>query len=564
MSRKINKIEEKLQHIENDESKLSNLIELSSEMSSSDPRRSIKYAEDALKLAEKLNNDKAKAISIKIIGLANYILGDYANASKYFADAIQLFRKLNDRENESDILNGYAIIYRRLGDNEKALKYAQDALRIKREINDEAGIANALKLIGNIYLSMPKVKEAREYYFQAKEIAEKIGNKKMFSGILCNIGICYKMEEKYDEALVYFHDALQIVKDIDNNEYNVILLFENIGDVLVNTGKYFEAIKELKRALKIARKAGISNSVGFLLMDIAVALIKLKKYDEAKDKLTEALEISRNIGAKSLERSVYLTLYELYRDRRRYKSALEYYEKFASVSNDITNENTQKKIAELEIKYKTDMYRVKAEELNYLVKERTRELEDILNKIIETMSKLVETKDPYTAGHQERVMKIAVAIARQMGMDSEKIEGLKNAALLHDIGKIYVPSEILTKPGRISKEEFALIKMHPRLGYELLKLIRFPWPIAEIVFQHHERLDGSGYPRGISGESILLEARIIAVADVVEAISSHRPYRPSLGIGVAISEIEKNRGKLYDKDAVDACIEIFKQGFKLD
>lgn len=178
---------------------------------------------------------------------------------------------------------------------------------------------------------------------------------------------------------------------------------------------------------------------------------------------------------------------------------------------------------------------------------------------IQVVAKAAEAKDPYTAGHQMRVSRLAREIAQEMGLYSERVEGIRLGAQIHDIGKIQVPSEILSKPGKLSANEFELIKEHCLNGYNILNGIEFPWPIAEIAYQHHERLDGSGYPQGLKGDAICLEARIVAVADVVEAISSHRPYRPSLGNQAALDEIAAKRGKYYDPKAVDACLKIFTE-----
>ena len=180
------------------------------------------------------------------------------------------------------------------------------------------------------------------------------------------------------------------------------------------------------------------------------------------------------------------------------------------------------------------------------------------------MVSAVEARDPYTAGHQLRSADLARAIATEMGLPPKKIEGIRMAGSIHDIGKLSIPAEILSKPTKLSEIEFSLIKEHVRRGFEMLKDVESPWPMAEIVYQHHERMDGSGYPRNLKGEEILVEARILAVADVVEAMASHRPYRPGLGIDVTLNEIEKNRGTLYDADAVDACLRLFREkGFKL-
>ena len=171
-----------------------------------------------------------------------------------------------------------------------------------------------------------------------------------------------------------------------------------------------------------------------------------------------------------------------------------------------------------------------------------------------------ETRDPYTAGHQERVALLAVAIAGEMGLPEDRIQGVGVAAVLHDLGKIDIPAEILSKPTLLKEKEYSLIQDHSFAGYEILKNVDFPWPVAQAVLQHHERLDGSGYPYGISGDEILLEARILAVSDVVEAMSSHRPYRPSLGLEEGLKEIALYRGTGFDERVVDACLALFARG----
>ena len=199
-------------------------------------------------------------------------------------------------------------------------------------------------------------------------------------------------------------------------------------------------------------------------------------------------------------------------------------------------------------------------------------LEDTLNSLrkavvttIHAMSSAAESRDPYTAGHQIRSAGLARAIATEMNLAQDKIDGIYLASSIHDIGKLSIPAEILSKPAKLSDLEFALIKEHAQKGYEILKDVESPWPLAEIAYQHHERMDGSGYPRALKGNDILLEARILNVADVVEAMASHRPYRPSLGIDAALEEIEKNKGTFYDEAVGDACLRLFREkGFKLE
>jgi len=183
----------------------------------------------------------------------------------------------------------------------------------------------------------------------------------------------------------------------------------------------------------------------------------------------------------------------------------------------------------------------------------------MVRDVAEAMGRVVEARDPYTQGHEQRVARLARQIAERMGLGADEVDGIEMAGLLHDVGKLHVPAEILTKPGMISAMEFALIKEHPQQGHDILMGIAFPWGIADMVLQHHERQDGSGYPSGLVGDEISTAARILAVADVVEAMASHRPYRPSLGLDAAIAEVRDNTVK-YDADVVSACVELHELG----
>ena len=203
--------------------------------------------------------------------------------------------------------------------------------------------------------------------------------------------------------------------------------------------------------------------------------------------------------------------------------------------------------------------------LESIINDQTQDLLDandrlnrILTNTVKAMSLALESRDPYTAGHQQRVASISAAIAQKMGFNDERIEYLKMAGMIHDIGKISVPAEILCKPTRLSKAEFEIIKEHPLTGYRILKEIDFPYPLAKMVYQHHERIDGSGYPQGLAGDQILMESKILAVTDVVEAMASHRPYRSALGIDVALDEIVKNKGRSFDPEVVETCRELFR------
>lgn len=187
------------------------------------------------------------------------------------------------------------------------------------------------------------------------------------------------------------------------------------------------------------------------------------------------------------------------------------------------------------------------------------ELKITMDGFIHAVLLVVATRDPYTASHQRRVAELARAIAREMGLSEWQVIGIHIAGLLHDVGKVAVPAEILSKPGKINRDEFSIIKKHCQVGYEILHWIDFPWPVIRAILQHHERLDGSGYPEGLAGEDIVLEARILGVADVVEAMSSHRPYRPALGLDSALEEVSQASGVRYDPEVVEACLRLLKE-----
>jgi len=205
------------------------------------------------------------------------------------------------------------------------------------------------------------------------------------------------------------------------------------------------------------------------------------------------------------------------------------------------------------------------EEVSYL-KRTEEQAENSLEKfhktvhdIVTAMARVIEMRDPYTAGHQERVARLAVAIAAEMGMTEDQVEGIEITAKIHDIGKVYVPMEILSKPGALTDIERQIIQTHARGSYDMLKPVDFPWPVAEISLQHHERMDGSGYPRGLKGDEICMDARILMVADVVEAMTYPRPYRPGLGIEAALQEITEKAGTLYDDQAAATCLRLFRE-----
>lgn len=207
--------------------------------------------------------------------------------------------------------------------------------------------------------------------------------------------------------------------------------------------------------------------------------------------------------------------------------------------------------------------KVMCNQLEKELKQTFKKLQKIIEATANIITKVVETRDPYSIGHQQRVSKLATTIAREMQLPQDKINGTRIASLIHDIGKVNLPTEIISKPSKLIEVEFNLIKNYPKVGYDILKKVDFPWPIAEIVLQHQEKIDGSGYPRGLKGNEICIEAKILGVANVVEAMTSYKSYRPALSIDEALAEILENKNILFDPEVVDICITLFKEkGFK--
>jgi HD-GYP domain-containing protein (c-di-GMP phosphodiesterase class II)/uncharacterized membrane protein affecting hemolysin expression len=297
--------------------------------------------------------------------------------------------------------------------------------------------------------------------------------------------------------------------------------------------------------LKQRAKVGSDDEIGKLARSFNTMVDSLQVAHGQLEEFNRALEHKVEARAQDLEKEV--------ADRRRAERELRIVKE--ELEHQVTQRTDQLAQANVELQSKVlDTKRAEDQLQNTLGK-----LQKALEGTVKAMSLTIEMRDLYTAGHQRRVMNLAVAIAMEMNLPQDKIEGIRMAGVIHDLGKIAMPAEILSKPTRLSRTEFQLIKDHPRIGYDILKTIEFPWPVAHIVLQHHERMDGSGYPDGLVGDAILLEARILAVADHVEAMSSHRPYRPALGLDKALEEIRRGRGIQFDAQVVDACIKLFRE-----
>jgi PAS domain S-box-containing protein len=288
------------------------------------------------------------------------------------------------------------------------------------------------------------------------------------------------------------------------------------------------------------------------------ALARMAGYDSPEELIESIKDIGNQLNVHPEDRERLIEIIEAKGFADGFE--VEFYKKDGSkvwvVINARTVKDEQGKILYLEGLIEDITIRKHAEEQ---LQQTLDSLKNAVGATIQVMVSAVEARDPYTAGHQIRSADLARVIATEMGLCQDKIEGIRIAGSIHDIGKLSIPAEILSKPTKLTDIEFSLIKEHSQRGYEMLKNVESPWPLAQIVYQHHERMNGSGYPRNLKGDEIIMEARILAVADVVEAMASHRPYRAALGIDAALEEIEKNKGIIYDNAVADACLRLFRE-----
>jgi PAS domain S-box-containing protein/putative nucleotidyltransferase with HDIG domain len=378
---------------------------------------------------------------------------------------------------------------------------------------------------------------------------------------------CKGIEEEYirkDGSKGFAELSVSLICDAEGNPIG----FRGISHDITERKQTEEALRKSERRLRLVTDhvtdviwsmdldgnftfatPSVEKVVGYTVEEMLSLNLKQIITPESYQKTIDSLRERLNEGKRE---SVTMELEQVCKDRSK-----KWCEVTASLSSDqnncptgiigVTRDITERKRSEEALQKSND------------------QLRESLITTVNTLAATIEMRDPYTAGHQRRVTLLASAIAEEMQFTAAQLDGLRLAGLIHDIGKINVPVEILNKPGRISETEFNIIKTHPQTGYNLLKEIEFPWPVAQIVLQHHERLDGSGYPRGLEDGGIMMEAKILAVADVVEAMASHRPYRPALGIEAALQEITMNRGILYDHEVADICARLFTvKGFTLE
>ena len=558
------------------------------------PDKAAAYAREALLLSQKTGEIDLIADSHHMCSLTSWITGKFSDALESSSKSIVLLEKTNNKFGLAKAFNNAGNIYRDLGNFTAALEFYFKSLRIREETKDRKGIASALLNIGNIHKDQGRMIQAEEHYLKSLELFNTIGSQMDIVKCYNNIGIIKSKTGSLDEAENYHKKALKIRVGI-NDTRGIANSCGNLGSVLTAQKKYKEALDYFEKALNLGEKLGAQTSIAVSCFKIGSIHTILGDRSLALEFLQRGSKIADDSGSRNLQASGLSYMADFFQAQGDFKQAFSCERKYRRIKEELFNEESRNKIALLHVKFETEKKQREAENnqlknlelkkeirerksieeelikhrhhLEDLVKERTAELlkvntglEKSFKGTVFTISKLVEERDPYSSGHQVRTADLARAIAREMGLQEERIHSIYLAAVVHDIGKIRVPQEFLSRSGILSKIELNLVRAYPQAGYDILKTIEFPWSIAEIVLQHHEFINGSGYPSGLKGDEIMLESRIICVADVVEAMSSRRPYRPAFSLESTITELSANKGILYDSECVDACIKVIRAG----
>lgn len=433
----------------------------------------------------------------------------------------------------------------------ESIEYGYKAIAMIEKSGKKAELGKCYNLIGACLNPLNSHDDSFEFLKKAYKIAVELNadTSKVFS--LNNMGYNRILAKDYDLAERILLKANDILKNEQKRLDLHIQVNNNLATVALNKNDFNKAHEYISKAKYYnSFNKSASDLISTLEVESSIYL-KENKPQEAIQTLLKALELTSTKKMEHFGLRIEKTISKILSDEKRFEEATEHLKNCLILQEKVTNDISQSQIQI--IHYENE------------VRETRAILEKRLQQSINTISRIGELRDVYTAGHQRRVKNLACAIARELGLSDSAIMNLSYGSLIHDIGKIYIASDILNKPGKISNLEYQILQTHSEHGYNVVKEVDFPEVIPTMIYQHHERVDGSGYPNHLTGDQILIESKILAVADVVEAMSSHRPYRPALGIDVALEEINSYKGKKFDEKVVEVCIQLFKEkGFRFE
>ena len=586
----------------------------------SDLEAAEKYAKEALSLAQTLGLESELAESHHTRAIVYWARGDYSEALESHQSSLAIWEKMDSKQNISRAYNNMGNVYIDRGHYDEALDHYLKALSIKNEIGDKKGIASSHLNIGNLHKEQNNLTEAMEDYNRAMNIYSDLGDSVGISNCCNNIGMIHALMGNLSLALEQHGKALKLRRETGNVR-GISNSYGSMGKVYEKQENYEKALDYYLKAISLKEKLLERRGIASSSINAGAMHIKLGQFDLADDLINRGLSLSREIGSQDLEAAGLGYLSDLFESRGDLKKALSFSREFLEKREELFSMQSRDRIASLQVRFDTEKKKKEAEiyrlrnvelqneiierrkveaelkehrdNLEEIVQERTSELsrmnrgleaeiseriaaenalrgarnslsesyeqlEKSFKATVFTISKIIEMRDPYAIGHQLQTAELAGNIAREMDLSEEKIQTVYLSSIVHDIGKIRIPQEFLSRSGKLSEIELNVIRAYPRTGYDILKTIDFPWPIADIVLQHHEFLDGSGYPQGLKGDEIMLEARIVCIADAVEAMSSLRPYRRALSVEEILNELAVNRNTLFDGRVTDACTELIR------
>jgi putative nucleotidyltransferase with HDIG domain len=453
------------------------------------------------------------------------------------SSGIGAYRRLNDKKGICKTLRNLGVVYVELGEFEEAELNYSEAIEVAEEIDDRMVYADLVNNLGTIMNMKGNQKRALDLYKQSLEIYETNNEIRKSAYTTNNMAITLAEQGMNEEAFKYFKNAYRISLRMKDESLTLIVDI-NLADIYLKRGELADAKHHCQKAHQYLIDSNLNNGHLVEVTKIAGKIAHHEKdFETAQSCLTEALKYSREISARYLEAEVLLERGTLYREMDKHFDAL----------------------ADLEASY--HIYtNLKAEGKKEKTEEVMNSIEELYIQIFESIAKQVEQKDSYTKGHSDRVASLALLLAKELGLRLNTRKTIVAAALLHDIGKIKIDDKIIKKAGKLTADEFQIIKKHPELGVELLRGKEFPWDIKPLVLHHHERINGSGYPFGLKGEDIPMGARIICVADVFDALTSNRVYRSAFDTEKALSIMLEESGSTFDPVILKCFIEMISQG----
>ncbi len=522
-----------------------------------------------------MNNDRSMhARELIEEGVKKDLLGEYGEALELFSEAVYRSTEIGALHLAAEAMRRIGHIYSKMSEWSTALDHYEKSMEVAQSADDMLAVANAMCAMGTVHLERGEWEKVKSCYEQALEIATAKQEPRLRAQILNNLGAMYNILGEWKEAIWCYEKSIPILRGMKSQK-GLAETYNNLGMTYRDKNELRTANRYFQRSLTMARDSGDIRLTATINLNRAEASLKLGELVEARDRCEEAYEILNRINDR-LGIAEALKLYGIiYRQMEKHSLALHHLKESVRINSECHNPlgvaeslreqgilhqmlgDSKQALVTLGRSFK--LFRdLKARKYLEDVDKKICEVEEIYFKIAQSMGEAVESKDTYTYGHSQRVASYAVELAEHLGLDEDEKKTILLAAFLHDLGKVKVPKRILSKPGRLTEEEFKEIEKHPGWALEKLENIEFPWEVKSLIRHHHERYNGQGYPDRLSGEDIPFGARLIALCDFFDALTTDRPYRPALSIKQAISIMKKEAGSVLDPGLAPLFIRIIE------